>query len=748
MVAVVSGNGLGLFNTSLTALGGLQGGPAGLGGRAGSQVVNITNGNLILQDQDETLLVRGLSTGVLRTYNSRGTVAGMGQDSFVTGYERKVALTSGTLNVAGSQMTLSTGDGQTQVFTYSSANTYTSTDGEGAHDTLVWNSGSSTWTMTEGSSRREEQYANHADSGLLGRLIRIRDLKSNGITPAEFDVLYSDNTASARITEVLSIDGTGASADAILFAYDGSNRLISITTREGGITKGQVSYGYDTQGRLSWVQQDLTPTIGTDNAWDAVTSANNNGLRFRTTYTYVTTTPSDLRIASVAQSDGMTVAYTYEADGGGGYRVKTVTQGNSSDGSAQTATFTYNSNSTDVTDSLARVWTYQYDANKRLTAILAPAISGQRDTTSYTYDASGNVTQVKTVSGATTLSQTDQSFDSNGNVLWQWTRVDGANASAIAVQRTYNSANQVLTETRYTGLDTDGPVATQSPTGGLTTNFIYDAQNRLRFTVDATGVVIERTYASSGNGIGQAASTRVYFGASYSGVYDETSLSAWATTTQKASSQLTEFTYDAKGRLQQSASFAAVNAAGVGVADTANTITRYVYDTQGLLLQKVTVRGATRSTDTAVAIPAGSEAVDYVYDGMGRLLGTLSRASEFTGWGTNPTNAQMVSYLSTAANDNATVSATYLYADSSKQIVVTLDSGAIRTETHNQAGQTTSATQSGSGQTTRTTQMFYDTAGQLRGSQDASGARRYFFYDDKGRLDAEVDATGAVTQYK
>ncbi|MGH8049496.1 MAG: hypothetical protein ACREPB_02430, partial [Arenimonas sp.] len=731
MVAVVSGNGLGLFNTSLTALGGLQGGPAGLGGRAGSQVVNIANGNLILQDQDENLSVRGFNSSFLRTYNSRGTVAGMGQDGFVTGYERKVALTSGSLNVAGSQMTLSTGDGQTQVFTYSSANTYTSTDGEGAHDTLVWSSGSSTWTMTEGSSRREEQYANHADSGLLGRLIRIRDLKSDGTASAQFDVLYSDNTASARIVEIRSIDDqvTATLRDAILFSYDGSNRLISITTREGGATKNQVSYVYDGQNRLLEVIQDLTPSDVTG-AWSGTASAN-DGYRFRTAYTYVTTTASDLRIASVSQSDGATVAYTYEADGVGGFRVKTVTQGSSSDGSAQTVTFTYNTNSTDVTDGLNRTWTYQYDANKQLTAILAPTVSGQRDTTTYTYDASGNVTQVKTVSGATTLSQTDQSFDANGNVLWQWTRVDGANASSMAVQRTYSSTNQLLIETRYTGLDADGPVATQSPTGGVTTNFIYDAQNRLRFTVDATGAVTEKTYATTGDGIGQVASSRTYFGAVYASTMTESALNTWATTTQKASSQLTEFTYDVKGRLQQSVSFASVNASGVGVTtDVANDITSYSYDAQGLLLQKITVRGTARTTTYTATPPTGSEVSSYVYDGMGRLLTVLKR-----------------DIASSAGSDALTVSTTYAYADSAQQIVVTLDSGATQLQTLNKAGQTTAVAQAGSGQTTRTTQNFFDTAGQLRGSQDASGARRYFFYDNKGRLDAEVDATGAVTKY-
>jgi len=121
MVAVVSGNGLGLFNTSLTQLGMTWGGPAGLGQNGMSQGVNIASGNLVLQDQDESLSVRGFSTGLVRTYNSLGTVAGQGQDGFITGYERKVALGTGTVGAAGSTMILTAGDGQTQTFAYTPA---------------------------------------------------------------------------------------------------------------------------------------------------------------------------------------------------------------------------------------------------------------------------------------------------------------------------------------------------------------------------------------------------------------------------------------------------------------------------------------------------------------------------------------------------------------------------------------------------------------------------------------------------
>src|SRR5690606_11506333 len=43
---------------------------------------------------------------------------------------------------------------------------------------------------------------------------------------------------------------------------------------------------------------------------------------------------------------------------------------------------------------------------------------------------------------------------------------------------------------------------------------------------------------------------------------------------------------------------------------------------------------------------------------------------------------------------------------------------------------------------------YFDSAGQLRASEDAAGGRRYFFYDQNGRVAAEVDATGAVTEYR
>lgn len=759
MAAVFTGTGLGLFNSSFTQLGGASGGSGLFGQRRTGQYVNVATGNLVLQDLDESLLVRGMNAGFLRTYNSRGTVTGAGQDGWVTGFERNIALGTGTFNQSGSTMLRNAGDGTLQTFRWVSNNTYRSTDGDGADDTLTWDADARQWTYLEGSSRREELYADHAHATLQGRLVRIRDLKSDGSTPAQFDVVYN---ADNRVSEVCSTDGAAVgSNDAILFAYsETTGRLISVSTRENGVLKSQVRYGYDDVGRLSWVETDLTPDISTDNVWDGATAANNDGKRFRTNYAYVSGDANDLRIASVVTSDGQKVSFTYDL-GGAGERVQTVTRGDASDGSAQTITFVYGADSTDVIEGAVggggRIWTYQYDANGQLTAVLEPQVNGLRQRTGYTYDTSGNVTRI-TVSGdaanAVTTTQLDTVFayDTRGNRTLQRDRLGNT------VVWTYTANDQVETETRYTSADVDGldPAhigTTNLPSGALTTTYVYDGQNRLRFVVNAAGEVRELAYATSGNGIGQVATERSYLGAVYTGTIDESSLNAWATNAtamRRASSELTAYSYDAKGRLSQTVKYATVSndVNGNGVFDASSSLLNFSYDAQGLLRQQITLHGASRTTGGGA--PADSEVIDYLYDGMGRLLSVLKRnvstapMPDFS----NPDNATaFTNWL--AANDPSTVLTHYAYVDSSNQVRVTFDAGMVRTEARNKAGLILSISEANaaSGATvTRVSRNYYDGNGRLRASEDAAGGRSYVFYDDAGRISATVDATGAVTQ--
>jgi hypothetical protein len=76
MVAIVAGNGLGLFNASPNVVGeaGVLGQSA-LGQGSSSAIVNAATGNLVLQARDEQLAGRGLDPLALRTYNSLGTLS-------------------------------------------------------------------------------------------------------------------------------------------------------------------------------------------------------------------------------------------------------------------------------------------------------------------------------------------------------------------------------------------------------------------------------------------------------------------------------------------------------------------------------------------------------------------------------------------------------------------------------------------------------------------------------------------------
>ncbi|MFK3649425.1 putative Ig domain-containing protein [Lysobacter enzymogenes] len=737
MSAIVSGIGLGLYNGSAGQIGKGLGGSARLGQGKDEQYVNIATGNLVLRSQDEFLTVRGLGLAAVRTYNSRGQLSDSGADAWITGFERRVELLSGALDAAGSVMRRYTGDGSYQDFVYVSAGLYRSSTGDGAHDTLSRDAASKRWTWVEGSSRREEQYADHADAALKGRLTRIRDLKSDATAPATWNVLYD---AAGRVSEVAAAES--GTADALLYAYDGNGRLIALSTRTDGVVREQVTYAYDSAGRLSSVLVDLTPDdpAGDRDSWDAANAANNDGCLLRTVYTYADA--ASLKLAQVSQSDGTVVSYTYDAQG----RVRTLTRGdsnaNDADGIGQTLTFTYDdaNRSTEVADSTGRSWGYVYDAVGQLTEVRAPALGGLRDVVQYSYDAAGNLTRIKTLRGSATLSESVYQYDANGNALWQWDTVDPATGTAAtAVQRTWTANNQLASETVYTGLDADRELGAQAPGGGLTTTYVYDAQDRLRFAVGADGAVQEFEYHSAGAGAGQVAKARRYLGAAYTGAATLSALSAWATAAQRAQSTLAESSYDLKGRLAGTTAYARVDASGNGVVDDAAEIVQYRYDARGLLIQRQTLRSSTVLADDARDVV---QTTSYVYDGMDRLLSEI--VTEKTGAGAEQVKRNVSQWV---------------YQSSANTVRIVVEGGSVgdgiagndrvRLEVRDASGQLIRVTESavGGGDARTLARHYYDSAGRLRASEDAGGARRYFFYDEQGRLAGDVDATGAVVEY-
>lgn len=315
MVAVVSGNNLGLFNSSLSSLG--SGGAAGTTGqqsRSGERLyVNSVTGNLVVQSVDETVVATGLDLALVRTYNSQGLLNDDNGDNWRLGIHRRVYNLTGTVNTAGSTITKTFGDGADIVYTYNATlGYYVGTDGDGAHDTLAWSAGLSQWTWTDGSTRNTETY------NAAGALQQSADSDGHVVT-----YTYTGNL----LTRVLDASGQETFLD-----YTGNN-LTQVRVVISGVTQTITRYTYDGQNRLSTVRVDLSPE---DN------SVTDNNV-YLTTYTYDGTSK---RIASIAQGNnsvvGSTVSFTYELSGGQ-YRVKTFV-----DGEGKVTTFNYTTGATEL----------------------------------------------------------------------------------------------------------------------------------------------------------------------------------------------------------------------------------------------------------------------------------------------------------------------------------------------------------------------------------------------------------------
>ncbi|RDI99307.1 hypothetical protein DVT68_00110 [Dyella solisilvae] len=680
MVAVVAGNGLGLGNTSLTQLGQAQGGQATIGQGQVGQYVNIATGNLVLQNQDEGLIFDGLSLNVLRTYNSQGQLAG--NQGWLFGFTRQVTGLSGQIDTAGSTVTRVDDDGSSVTYTYNaSLGAYVSSGQSGTQDTLAWNATTNQWTWTDGSSRDQETYDGN------GVLIGL----ANPDTGAHFTFNYQNGVLSSIVAD----DG-----DTLSFSYtNGSLTGLSISEVPPGqsvaVVRQQLSYAYDTQGRLA----SVTTTLASD--------TDPNGTSYTTSYTYDGTSN---RVASVSQSDGTVVSYTYATDAIGNDRVATVTTGTGAAAQILTLNYTPGSDTTTVTDGLGRSWTYTYDASGRLTQVAAPVVNGASPATRYAYDASGNLLQMTDANGGITY----YSYDANGN------RLSVQDPAGNVVAYTYNADSQLTSSTTFTvpAQGVPGQTGYVPASGARTTYYVYDASDRLSYVVDALGNVLENDYTTTA-GISVLATTRQYLGAQFatSGLSPLTppalaDLQAWAASgavqATLGNTTRTDYSYDVRGQLATKTQWAAVDANGNGVADTATSVTTTSYDAQGRLLQTSTQKGGVLETTS------------YAYDGMGRLLSSTDPLGNVT---------------------------SYLYGDAGNSITVTQANGLVTTQVRNSAGQVVSTVQSGSGMATRTGTQLYDTAGQAVAAIDPLGNVTYTFYDADGRVAGKVDPTGAVTSY-
>jgi YD repeat-containing protein len=666
MVAIVSGNNVGLINTSAGTLG--QNGVFGnaSNGNAGDTAyVNVFSGNLLLQDQDDFVAARGVSVALARTYNSQGMLnSGSGQ-GWQLGLRKQITGLTGTVNTVGSSVTRIDGDGSAMLYKYDVARAaYVSTDGGGAFQTLVYNAASPQWTWR--SDHNDLQGIFELYSASTGLITSVND--QIGLRHSYF---YTGNLLS-RVH-----DDNG---DDTYFDYL-NNNLSQIRTVLSGTSTDytRVSYAYDTANRLKTVTVDLTP----ENKLDAKT--------YVTTYTYVGATS---QVETLTQSDGTSLSFTYELRDGKN-KVTSVT-----DAAGRKTSFDYSvAGKTTVSDLHNFKTVYAYDAQGQLLSVTAPAIGGVSQVTRFEYDpANGNVLKSIDARGLTT----DYGYDTNGN------RILERDSNGLTVTRLFSAANLLLSETRYTDVYTAGV----NPTKAMTTRYVYDTANRLRFVVGAEGGVDEYRY----NVLGQRNLSLSYLDSkiaagSAESAYAFDAMVAWSQTTavKNGNASRTDIGFDARGLVNKTTTHAVTLGAAVAApAVTADTgVVQFVYDVAGQLIQ---------------SIDAFNNATSYTYDGLGRRL------------------------TSTDALQNVVLRT---YDDAGNRVVTRRADGVTSTSVYDKAGQLISTAQAeAGGAVVGTSSYLYDTRGHLRNATDPNGNRSYLLYDDAGRKVADITAAGSMTEYR
>ncbi|MDP3620188.1 MAG: hypothetical protein Q8R63_10375, partial [Ramlibacter sp.] len=688
MVGIVSGNSLGLDLTSGATLGQRgQLGQSALGQSAERSYVNVATGNLVVQQMDDFLVSNGLDVAALRTYNSQGLMDDDNADNWSNGFYRKQLQFTGAAGSSTGTVTRTGQDGSQAVYTYDALRssqqgkpTYVTTAGAGAYDTISYAANRFTWT--DGDSGISETYTINGTGE--ARLTSATDHRG-GATSYEY-------SSSGLISKV-----TGGSGEAILYDYNqSSKRLMSVRyVATNGAQTAQVSFTYDSYGRMATSSVDLTPTNLADNATP--------GTIYTTTYTYDGTSR---RLASITQGDQTTIRFTHTLTDGV-YRVTRV-----EDGLGKVTTYTYTAGQTAVRDALGNTTTYHYDFRGQLNKITSPQVDGTFLVTQFSYDVNGNLTQVTDPTGAITKMEYV-----NGNQTLQ------RDSAGNTITRTFDHNNQVLTETRY-AVAAEENFGVRAASEPRTTRYLYDGteKNLLIYEVSAEGRVTGYSY----NAANQLEAKREYHSVTFTYTTLVPDAVYFDNLTIGLDHRRTEYRYDFRGQLDQQIVH---TPEGTTSSAATTSTTYYIRDAGGNLLETTSSTGAR---------------TQYLYDGLNRLHTFTNARGEqtLTTWNDagNSVNVKQANGLVTstlrdragrvtsvvesatpAPGGAATVLGTTRYAyDAVGQLVMTEDPTGKRSF------------------------MLYDTAGRKVADIDATGTLTEYGYNKNSLLTRSYTYSGTA----
>lgn len=288
------------------------------------------------------------------------------------------------------------------------------------------------------------------------------------------------------------------------FQYDGANRLTNTVSPLGkqmsqsynnrGLLasskapSGQTAtFGYDTKGRLTNRTDNVGTTLYKYDANDNLTNVTEGASSLSKTYDAYN------RVSSFKDVYGNIIQYRYDANGN---LTNLIYPG------SKNVYYAFDSNNhlTNVLDWSGRKTSIAYDLNGHITSIVRP--NGTQRTISY--DVAGQVTNILE---ATTLgfplALFRHSWNSNSTMQWEFGAPLPHNVTVPTRTMTYYDDNSLKTVNGVNVTnDADGNLIWGPVTNSMSTNYVYDARNRL---LNAGGVT--NAYDAMNNRVGQTQGT-------------------------------------------------------------------------------------------------------------------------------------------------------------------------------------------------------------------------------------------------
>jgi RHS repeat-associated protein len=660
--------------------------------------VNVTNGNMYLQQTDYRLPGIGAGLEITRTYNSSKQTSGLFGvgwssilDESVVAYGNflvRLNLPDGravyfardsvgspfdplpTLNFHGqivknadNSYTLTSRDGSVHQFNANGRPT-SFADANGNTITLTLNGSGNPTTITDASGRTVT-------------LTYDSQSKIASISDGLGTIATYTRLSFGRLTSVTYADGSK-----FQFTYLISGNNIYLTTVKDALNNVLESHTYDSQGRA------LTSEIA------------GNGTE-RYSLAYVSATETDV-------TDALNRVTKYFFDTSKGRNVVTRVEGSCGCGNSQITQWSYDDrlNLVSKTDALNHTTTFTYDGDgNRLSQTDATG------TVTYTYNSLGQVlTMTDQMNGAWT-----NTYDARGNLL---TVKDPLNNQTTL---TYDGSGQLLTitdprnnTTTFT-LDTNGNLTRRTDALNNQTNIAYDARGRVTSVTNALNQVTSYEYDLAGRlkKIIYPDTNFVLF------TYD---LAGRRTKITDPRGYETTFAYDAAYRLtsetnanNKTTSYAYDLMSNLtGVTDALTRTTNYEYDDFNRLT-KIKYPEATAG--------AGRLEENFTYDLVGNLITKTDQAGRVT------TFCYDNSHRLTSTIDPAQKTTAYEY-NARSQMTAVVDAISQRYEfVYDPLGR---VTQNKKGATTMS--FVYDAAGNRSQRTDYNGAVTNYSYDTLNRL--------------